>query len=353
MKVLLGLTGSVACTLAPKLIKKLIECGHTVDVVITDMVETFIDTTELYDAGAEICYTDYDEIHWVDYPHTDNHTSKYKKGYDVLHVKLCSEYDVLLIAPITANTFNKMIYGICDNLLTSIIMAWHSYKTVVIAPAMNTHMWDKIKHMRSRLSANITMVEPITKQLACGLTGKGAMADIDEIVSYLIEPVWHFPVRPCIIPTLPHPGAFKFQRNHGGKHTGIDLYCEDSEEVYAVEDGTVVGIEHFTGEWDNTPWWNNTDCILVEGCSGVVCYGEIKTSLSIGDKVLRGQHIANVVRVIKDKLHPEIEGWKPNMLHLEWYKHKIRKASVHFSEEELFDPTPKLFRARDFILTSI
>lgn len=348
MKVLLGLTGSVACTLAPKLIRKLINAGHSVDVVITDKVETFVDINELYLSGAKTCYTDYDEIHW-NIIENDLLCAKckYQKGYDILHIKLCSEYDVLLIAPLSANTFSKMMNGICDNLLTSVLMAWHPYKTIVIAPAMNTHMWDKISFMySSTLPKNVVMVEPIVKELACGIYGKGGMADIDDIISNLKEPVWNFPVKKCIIPVLPHLGAFGVKRTNGGKHTGIDLYSEDGEDVFAVEDGIVVGIEHFTGEWDNTPWWNNTDCILVEGYSGVVCYGEIKTHLNIGDKVIRGQHIANVVRVIKERLHPEIEGWKPNMLHLELYKHKVRKASVHFSEDELVDPTPKLLNAQ-------
>lgn len=350
MKVLLGLSGSVACTLAPKLISKLIEAGHTVDVVITDTVETFISRHDLYFAGAKECYTDFNEFHWSRIEGDQLVTSsEYKKGYDILHIKLCSEYDVLIIAPLSANTFSKMMTGICDNLLTSVLMAWHPYKTIIIAPAMNTHMWDKISKLYYNcLPKNVVMVDPVVKELACGITGKGGMADIDDIISELRDPVWNFPVKKCNIPMRQHPGAFGVKRKNGGKHTGIDLYAEDGENVYAVEDGVVVGIEHFTGEWDNTPWWNNTDCVLVEGYSGVVCYGEIKTSLNIGDKVIRGQHIANVVRVIKDRLHPEIEGWKPNMLHLELYKHKIRKASVHFSEEELVDPTQKLMDALNF-----
>lgn len=343
MKVLLGLTGSVASTLAPKLIGELVKHGHSVGVVLTNKVETFVDVCELYSAGAKACYTDYDETHWAGSEYCD--TSKYKKGFDILHVKLCSDYDVLLIAPISANTISKMMNFMCDNLLTSVILAWHPYKSIVIAPAMNTFMWEKIKHLCYTSSYNnMIVVKPVTKLLACGLIGDGAMADIKDIVLSLKEPLWKFPVSGNFVPESPHPGSFGFKRNHGGKHTGVDLYCENNEEVYAVEDGVVINIEHFTGEWDNSPWWNNTDCILVEGFSGVVCYGEIKTTLKVGDFVIRGQHIANVVRVIKDKLHPEINGWKPNMLHLELYKHGTKKASEHFSTS-LINPTQKLLSA--------
>jgi len=153
---------------------------------------------------------------------------------------------------------------------------------------------------------------------------------------------WLFPLKNCTgIPVENHPGAFGFQRSWY-KHTGVDLYADDNEPVYAVEDGIVVCIEPFTGSKDNSPWWNNTDCILIEGETGVICYGEIITTLSKGTKIKKGGHIANIKRVIQEGMErPDIIGHKPNMIHLELYPHGRYTPSDGF-EDYLRNPTPFL-----------
>ena len=121
--------------------------------------------------------------------------------------------------------------------------------------------------------------------------------------------------------TPPH-GRFGFPRKHD-VHTGFDLYCSDGEPVYAMEDGIVTDVSHFTGEFTTPipmPWWENTMAIAIEGKSGVILYGEIyEPILKIGDKVVEGQIIANVKRVLrKDK------GLPMSMLHIELYNHGYR-----------------------------
>jgi len=59
----------------------------------------------------------------------------------VLHIDLAKWADIFVIAPCSANTLAKLAYGICDNLLTSVARAWDADRPLVIAPAMNTHMW--------------------------------------------------------------------------------------------------------------------------------------------------------------------------------------------------------------------
>ena len=182
----------------------------------------------------------------------------------------------------------------------------------------------------------------------------GALADIDTIVRYVagssdMRPVnkWWFPLAYGTgIPVNPHPGAFGYLRRDK-RHTGIDLYAEDGDKVYAIEPGKIVCIEHFTGEWDNSPWWNNTDCILVEGKSGVICYGEVtpRKGLNVGDYVAIGESFADVRRVIKEgRERPEIPGWKPSMLHLELYPAGTKHPSSGF-EPHLKDPTPYLLES--------
>jgi hypothetical protein len=216
---------------------------------------------------------------------------------------------------------------------------------------MNTNMW---QHPITRRQINTMrefgyqIVYPQNKMLACGDEGMGAMANIDDIIKSILvnrdENKWWFPLGNCSgIPVEPHPGAFAHMRRDK-RHTGVDLYTEENSRVYTVESGTVICIEHFTGEWDNSPWWNNTDCVLIEGRSGVVCYGEVeaKSGLKVGDHVYPGQYIANVKRVIKmGREHPEITGWSPSMLHMELYPAGTEHPSCGF-ESHLQNATPFL-----------
>lgn len=142
------------------------------------------------------------------------------------------------------------------------------------------------------------------------------------------------------IPLLPHPGAFgKIRKNH--QHEGIDLYCEDGDEVISIEDGIVIDIFPFTGAQVNTPWWNDTWGLLIKSESGVLNYGEIIPSshLEKNMKVKAGEIIGHVKTVLKkDKGRPM------TMLHLEMYKGDTQKACTSWDLNErqphnLLNPT--------------
>lgn len=62
-------------------------------------------------------------------------------GDPVLHIELRRWADVLVLAPLSANTMAKVAHGLCDNLLTSVVRAWDYAKPMIVAPAMNTYMW--------------------------------------------------------------------------------------------------------------------------------------------------------------------------------------------------------------------
>jgi phosphopantothenoylcysteine decarboxylase len=116
-----------------------------------------------------------------------------------------------VVAPLDANTLGKFALGLCDNFLTCLFRAWdlHS-KPVVLAPAMNTMMWDSpvtLRHLRqliddwgdspqparwapedaemvfARHTPRLVLVPPIAKELACGDVGTGAMAEVETIVA--------------------------------------------------------------------------------------------------------------------------------------------------------------------------
>jgi phosphopantothenoylcysteine decarboxylase len=357
-RILLGLTGSVASVLYVKLIEE-IQKVAIVDVILTESSKHFIDMSTLCDALENregFLYTDEDEWIWR---RDGQFTHKWKKDDKVLHIKLRDQSSALVIAPCSANTLAKLANGLCDNLLTSVARAWDKNRPLIIAPAMNTHMWEHpitqihLRSMRT-FSDNNVCIYPQEKMLACNTKGMGAMANIDIIVENVESMLmWTFPLtdgHTCQgIPVDGHPGSFKAKRKNS-THTGVDLYCDVGTPVVPVEDGVVVAVEPFTGPKDNSPWWLDTDCVLVEGASGVICYGEIQPCVSVGQKVKRGDtRIGTVLRVIPPEYpqHPELDGWKPNMLHLEVYPHGYYKPSDGYGNSFTYlqDPTQLLINS--------
>jgi len=146
---------------------------------------------------------------------------------------------------------------------------------------------------------------------------------------------WPLPGIEIEIPMPPHPGAFGVQRKFD-IHTGVDLYCPENTLVVAIESGTIVGVENFTGpnaDGIPSPWWNDTKAVLVEGESGVIVYGEISTHLQSGQSILAGQKIGKTQQVLKkDKGRPMC------MLHLELYQHGIRETAWWINNESTLLP---------------
>ncbi|MFC1598460.1 flavoprotein [Patescibacteria group bacterium] len=173
MKVLLGVTGSVAAVLTPKIVKSLLALDFTVTVVATESSLYFWQPT----AVDVPVYLEEDE--WPGL--------QYEKDSSIGHIELREWADLMLIAPITANTLAKMANGFCDNLLTSIVRAWDRQKPIIIAPAMNTVMWTHPateQHIRQLQQwYDLSVIQPQSKILACGDEGPGALADIKDIVS--------------------------------------------------------------------------------------------------------------------------------------------------------------------------
>jgi phosphopantothenoylcysteine decarboxylase len=135
---------------------------------------------------------------------------RWERGEPVRHIELRRWADLFLIAPLDANTLAKLAGGLCDNCLTCVWRAWDPARPVVLAPAMNTFMWQHPitrRHLRqiardaglnsapdsldeTAVTAAINeqcpllrIVAPQVKTLACGDEGVGAMAEIAEIVA--------------------------------------------------------------------------------------------------------------------------------------------------------------------------
>jgi len=155
---------------------------------------------------------------------------------------------------------------------------------------------------------------------------------------------WHWPIlaRPPV-PQLGEPGAFGVRRKHD-THSGVDLYCETGEPVFAVEDGQIVRIEQFTGEAVGSPWWLPTWAILIEGLTGVVVYGELhEPTVLTRERVRAGDALGRVTRVL-----PYAKPRPHTMLHLELYAAGTRTTAWWRDSrpELLIDPTPFLLKAQ-------
>ena len=101
----------------------------------------------------------------------------------ITHITLAQECDVILIAPATANILAKMTHGIADDLLSSLLLA--ASAPVLVAPAMNTFMWDKPAtqdNIRILQNRGISFINPVSGILACGTEGVGKMADPEDII---------------------------------------------------------------------------------------------------------------------------------------------------------------------------
>lgn len=202
--ILLGATGSVAAVRAPALCDAILASGHAVKVVATDAAAYFFDSSTLKAPVVR----DADE-----WPGRDG-GKLYQRGDEVLHIELRKWADLFLIAPLDANTLAKFAVGLCDNCLTCVWRAWDLAKPVVLAPAMNTLMWQHSftkRHLKAiaadtgaahipghlddqQLIAQINdrsktlrVVSPIVKTLACGDEGIGAMAEVPTIVAAVNE----------------------------------------------------------------------------------------------------------------------------------------------------------------------
>jgi phosphopantothenoylcysteine decarboxylase len=209
--ILLGVTGSVAAIKTPALFDELRRAGHQVKVVATQAAVYFFDPLELDPQCPQRnrARVILDEDEW---PGRDE-GRKYQRDDDVLHIELRRWADLFLIAPLDANTLAKLAAGLADNCLTCVWRAWEPARPVVLAPAMNTLMWehpltrrhlsqlaadaaapvseqlalDDIVTWINRHCAHLRVVPPQSKLLACGDIGLGAMAALEPIVAVVQE----------------------------------------------------------------------------------------------------------------------------------------------------------------------
>ena len=158
VNILLGCTGSVATIKVPEILEKLREIENCeVKLIVTNHSKHFLpDLSVLGTVGENILS---DEHEW---------TSWKTRGDPVLHIELRKWADVAVIAPLSANSLAKLANGLADNLLTSVMRAWDFKKPILIAPAMNTCMWDHpvtSEQLKTLSHWGYSVIDPVVKTL--------------------------------------------------------------------------------------------------------------------------------------------------------------------------------------------
>jgi phosphopantothenoylcysteine decarboxylase len=264
--VLLGVTGSVAAILTPALVERLRNSGHQVRVVATQASLYFFDPAGITpppqgegepmrstpappllagegvggrgDRQRDPAVVSLDADEW---PGRDD-GRRWQRNDEVLHIELRRWADLFLIAPLDANTLAKLAAGLADNCLTCVWRAWDPARPVVLAPAMNTLMWQHpltrrhfyqlatdnsdreipagldLDALLAWINANcrrLRVVPPQSKRLACGDVGVGAMASLEQVVG-MMESFPNWKETPVIRAVTPPPNPLP-QRERGSQ----------------------------------------------------------------------------------------------------------------------------------------
>jgi phosphopantothenoylcysteine decarboxylase / phosphopantothenate---cysteine ligase len=180
-RILLGIGGGIAAYKLAEVASTLAKSGAQVRAILTEQAQQFITPLTMGTLCRHPAYSDRDFWHPSPVSPLDC-TPQHP-----LHIALGTWAEVILLAPLTANTLAKLTYGLADNLLTNTLLA--STCPVVVAPAMNTDMWQQATVQRNwqTLSQNDRYhpIAPDQGILACDRVGTGRMAEPKVLLSYL------------------------------------------------------------------------------------------------------------------------------------------------------------------------
>ncbi|MCJ1389228.1 hypothetical protein MMC18_002084 [Xylographa bjoerkii] len=201
---LLAASGSVATIKIPLILRALsTHPALSIRLILTPSASRFLagQSAEQPAVASLLSIPNLDSIHHD----PDEWSPAWTRGAPILHIELRRWADLLVIAPLDANTLAKMVGGLADNLLTSVVRAWDTtgvvegggVKRMVVAPAMNTAMW---RHPVTGRQVGVLegewcvgrggwveVLRPVEKELACGDVGDGAMRDWREVVEVIEE----------------------------------------------------------------------------------------------------------------------------------------------------------------------
>jgi phosphopantothenoylcysteine decarboxylase/phosphopantothenate--cysteine ligase len=164
-RLLLGVTGSIAAYKAADLASKLTQAGAQVEAILTEAAAKFITPLTFQSVTGRAAHVDL----WGENAH-------------VLHIGLAEQAELLVIAPVSADTLAKLAHGLADNLLT--VTALAARCPILLAPAMDGGMWSNPAtqaNVQTLAERGMIFVGPMEGRMASGLTGLGRMAEPEQI----------------------------------------------------------------------------------------------------------------------------------------------------------------------------
>lgn len=174
-RVILGVTGSIACYKAVDLASKLTQAGVVVDVILTEAAQQFVTPLTFQSVTGHAVYTDM----WQSAGGSGLPTH-------IAHVGLGEGADLMVIAPVTANTLAKLAHGFADNLLS--VTALAARCPVMIAPAMDGGMYSH-PAVRANIETltvrGVMLIPPDEGRFASGLVGKGRLPETQTLMGHI------------------------------------------------------------------------------------------------------------------------------------------------------------------------
>lgn len=170
-RVVVGVTGGIACYKAATLVSRLAQAGADVTVLMTDAATRFVTPLTFESLSGRPVYTSI----WQP---TEDH--------DAQHVALARAADLMIISPATAHTIGKLAAGLCDDIVTVVATALPRATPVLVAPSMNAEMWDHPMTQENLAKIQRVLgyhrVGPEVGWQACRTTGAGRMSEPEAIV---------------------------------------------------------------------------------------------------------------------------------------------------------------------------
>ncbi len=171
-QVVLGVCGSIAAYKAGDIIRRLQDAHCEVTVIMTREAERFITPLTLSSLSGRAVHSDMFD----------------KDSWRMAHIELARSAELVLIAPATANVIGKLANGVSDDLLTTFVITTRA--PIFIAPAMNDEMYANriVKDNCAKLKKyGFKFIEPVKGKLACGTTGIGHLAEVEDIVGVVAK----------------------------------------------------------------------------------------------------------------------------------------------------------------------
>lgn len=173
-KIVLGMTGGIACYKIAELTRSLVKEGANVQVVMTSGATQFITAVTMQALSGKPVYTDQWDA---------------RIANNMPHIDLTRDADAIVIAPCSTDFMFKLAHGACDDLLSTLCIARPSSVPLMIAPAMNVEMWQNPatqRNVKQLISDGVAVFGPASGDQACGETGLGRMLEPEQLLTETI-----------------------------------------------------------------------------------------------------------------------------------------------------------------------